>query len=148
MHLARNGPQNCGPAGAAQVVVQQARPKKQAQRIRRAATGLPTARRRREPGSYKVSGSRGNRLNDGAARANPPGKPQPRGAATANRPRSGATAWSPSGDATNSTVHVRERNSRFFAHAGSTRQKKLISNNYQSGRPRRRTLTPDRTLAS
>lgn len=30
-------------------------------------------------------------------------------------------AWSPSGDATNSTVHVRERNSRFYAYAGSTR---------------------------
>jgi hypothetical protein len=52
--------------------------------------------------------------------------PHPQGAATANRPKIGATAWSSGGDATSSTVHVRERNSRyFFAYAGSTRRNDL-----------------------
>ena len=95
-----------GPAEAAQGSRYSAKTEKTGTKIRRAATGLPAARRAREPGIYKVSGSGGEKFNDGAAHANQPGKPQPQGAETARQPRTGATAWSPSGDATNSTVHV------------------------------------------
>ena len=101
-----------------------AKTEKTGTKIRRAATGLPAARRAREPGSYKVSGS-GEMINDSTTEPPAPTNQASRSREvrqTAHRPRTGATAWSPSGDATNSTVHVRERNSRFFAYAGSTRR--------------------------